>query len=223
MPIIKIVIAIVIIAALAASAAIQVCLKSEDKRAKFDQYVNDPARYIPHHEVDAVMQIATAERIDTPELTEISREAEPAEPPAPTPTVTPFPEPPATPTPLPVLDVDRELLKVVQLEAGYYDGYDSYLAIATVIFNRLEHGAWGDTLHAVLSSPHQFSVYGYRGEWHVDPDCYRACRDATMGKRYFPADVLYFRTVASYRQMQNKSAYTIVLTRWNTVFMKKTR
>ena len=125
-----------------------------------------------------------------------------------------------TPTASPVVTVDKELLRVVQMEAGYCYGYDSYLAIASVIFNRLDSGLYGRTIHAVVSAPNQFSVYHHKGSVTIDPDCYKACLDATMGKRSFPANVYYFRTVAAYRKMTNKRDYTVVLQKWNTVFMK---
>jgi spore germination cell wall hydrolase CwlJ-like protein len=125
-----------------------------------------------------------------------------------------------TPTASPAVTVDKELLRVVQLEAGYRYGYEAYLAIATVIFNRLDSGLYGSTIHAVVSAPNQFSVYHHKGSVRIDPVCYQACLDATLGKRSFPANVYYFRTVAAYRKMSNKRDYTVVLQKWNTVFMK---
>jgi spore germination cell wall hydrolase CwlJ-like protein len=123
------------------------------------------------------------------------------------------------PTASPAVTVDKELLRVVQLEAGYRYGYEAYLAIATVIFNRLDSGLYGSTIHAVVSAPNQFSVYHHRGSVTIDPTCYQACLDATLGKRSFPATIRYFRTVASYRKMTNKRDYSVYLQKWNTVFM----
>lgn len=122
----------------------------------------------------------------------------------------------------PVL-VDAELLRVVQLEAGYKSGYDGSLAIASVIYNRLEAGRWGDTLHSVLSWPHQFSVYGNKEDVNISPECLRACQDATEGIRSVPEDILYFRTESSYRKMKNKSSYEVYMTKWGVVFMRERR
>jgi len=131
----------------------------------------------------------------------------------PTPTIEP------TPTPEP-FECDKELLKVVQLEAGYSGGYDCYLAIASVVFNQLENGYWGDNLHEVLSRPFNFSVYDYNHDWILADKCKQACIDATNGKRYFSDDVYFFRTESSYKAMRNKSDYEVVLVKWGIVFMR---
>lgn len=132
-------------------------------------------------------------------------------------TITPKPETTETTE---ITDCDEELLKVVQLEGGYKCGYDGYLAIASVVFNQLENGYWGDNLHEVLSRPYNFTVYDYDRDWMLTEECRKACIDATNGKRYFDKDVYYFRTESAYAEMRSKSNYDVVLVKWGIVFMR---
>jgi hypothetical protein len=99
--------------------------------------------------------------------------------------------------PEPIETYDSELARIVSLEC---DGsYEGALAVATVIYNRLDDGRWGDTIHAVVSAKNQFSVYGSSKKMPLTDTVKQACIDAYYGKRNLPASVMWFCTPGHYR------------------------
>ena len=95
---------------------------------------------------------------------------------------------------------DPELARIVALES---DGsYEGALGVATVIYNRLASGIWGNTIHKVISAENQFSVYDSQRIPIITDTIMQACVDAANGKGTLPADVLYFCTPAAYQRSE---------------------
>ncbi len=80
------------------------------------------------------------------------------------------------------------LFKTVETEVRGCD-FDAKCNVASVIFNRLETGKWGDTLKKVCYSPSQFAHY--RGMDEIEVDTVLACEyvfyfgDTAQGCLYF--------------------------------------
>lgn len=115
----------------------------------------------------------------------------------PEPTPTEIPVPQSTLKPEVKISVDKDLLRIVSLES---DGsYKGSLAVASVIFNMVEKGTWGHTIHAVVSHDGVFSTYGATKKRKITDTVLEACTDATNGKRNLPKNVLYFCTPHAYK------------------------
>lgn len=95
-------------------------------------------------------------------------------------------------------EVDPELIRIVALEC---DGsYEGALGVATVIFNQLDAGNWGDTIAEVVSYPGNFTVYKSKKKPPITDTILQACTDATAGERAFPPEVMYFCTPGAYKR-----------------------
>lgn len=92
------------------------------------------------------------------------------------------------------------LTKIVALEGHPKYGYDGYLAIATVILNRVESPRFPNTIRGVVSQPHQFSVYTTTRDPVYNADVRNAVKDALAGKRSLDDYVLYFIVDSDYEQ-----------------------
>ena len=68
------------------------------------------------------------------------------------------------------------------------ESYETKLAIASVVMNRVENPWYEGTLEEVLSSQHQFPS----GE-RYDAQSLQAAHAAIAGKRNLPGDVLYYQ------------------------------
>ena len=103
---------------------------------------------------------------------------------------------------LPTMMEDRReydlMLDIVALESWYVYGYDGYLAVASVIMNRVAVDRFPDTVEGVLSDPGQFSTYTSTREPYITTEARRAVLDALHGKRNLPEDILFFCTKEAY-------------------------
>ena len=119
--------------------------------------------------------------------------------------MTPLADPYLAPTTTPTAEtsaelpeVDPELIRIVALEC---DGsYEGALGVATVIFNQMDAGHWGDTIKEVVSYPGNFTVYKSMKTPPITDTILQACTDATAGERAFPPEVMYFCTPGAYKR-----------------------
>lgn len=73
-------------------------------------------------------------------------------------------------------------------------GYKGMYLVVCVIFNRVKHPDYPDTIHGVISQPYQFTSYSDGGmqKWNQPTDeCYQAVLDAYNNNRY--PELIYFR------------------------------
>ena len=82
------------------------------------------------------------------------------------------------------------MARVVMSEAGKEGSYESKVAIATTIVNRVLSDKFPDTITEVIKQPNQY-WYGNNGE--PTEDCYLAVMDAIHTQEY-PEDMYYLRT-----------------------------
>lgn len=105
---------------------------------------------------------------------------------------------------LPTMIEDRSehelMLNIVALESWHVYGYEGYLAVASVIMNRVEVERFPDSVEGVISQPGQFSTYTSTREPYVTTEARRAVLDALNGKRNLPKDILFFCTVEAYNR-----------------------
>lgn len=72
-------------------------------------------------------------------------------------------------------------------------GYKGMYLVACVIFNRVKHPDYPDTIHGVIAQKNQFASYSDGGmeKWNVpSEECYKAVWDAYTDNRY--PDLVYF-------------------------------
>ena len=84
------------------------------------------------------------------------------------------------------------MARVVAAEAGL-DHWDNQVAVAQVIWNRVDSDQFEDTVYDVLTESGQFSTVDY-GECHTETN--DQCRDAIVEayvNRPHPSNVLFFR------------------------------
>ncbi len=91
------------------------------------------------------------------------------------------------------------LMKIVYMEAGPSSSYNGYLAVASVILNRVESGRFSNTITGVISAPNQFTTYLIPRDPVISDTARRAVTDALAGKRIMPKYVLYFMDAESYK------------------------
>jgi len=131
--------------------------------------------------------------------------------PTPTPTRAPTPAPTKAPTAAPAADENREASKVsenelelfsriVALEGDSKYGYEGYLAVATVILNRVESRRFPGSITGVLSQSGQFSTYSTTRKPYYNDSQRRAVQDALAGKRNLPNYILFFATPSAYER-----------------------
>jgi len=90
------------------------------------------------------------------------------------------------------------LTKIVALEGSPKYGYDGYLAVTSVILNRVENPRFANTIFGVVSAPGQFSVYTTSRTPYYNDHVRQAVSDALAGIRNLPSYVMYFITCAAY-------------------------
>lgn len=103
---------------------------------------------------------------------------------------------------------------VMTLECGN-ESYEGQLAVANVILNRLQSGAWGSTISSVVYAANQFSVVSdsrLQGliQNGAQASCIQAARDACAGNNNI-GDLMSFRparyedtsTLGTYKQIGN--------------------
>lgn len=118
------------------------------------------------------------------------------------------------------------LTRIVALEGHPKYGYDGYLAIASVILNRVESPRFPNTIWGVVSQPHQFSVYTTTRNPVYNADVRNAVTDALAGKRNMEPFVLYFIIDSDYEKNAiNGGAFgslNIYMIAYNTAWCYKT-
>lgn len=92
------------------------------------------------------------------------------------------------------------MLDIVALESWHVYGYEGYLAVATVIMNRVKAERFPDTIEGVLSQPGQFCTYTTTRTPYVTTEARRAVVDALNGRRNLPEDILFFCTREAYNR-----------------------
>lgn len=85
-------------------------------------------------------------------------------------------------------DTETTMLAQTLYALARDEGYDTQLAIGSLIMNRMVNDSFPDTLEGVLSQQHQFP----RG-MEFDEEALRAARDCMSGVRTLPGYVLYFK------------------------------
>lgn len=92
-----------------------------------------------------------------------------------------------------ISSVEREMLaRLVYLEANT-ESLECQAAIVSVIINRWQNGAWGDTITSVIYSPYQFSPAGLIYKTTPTETNYTAVDQVIKNGSIFPQWVLYFR------------------------------
>ena len=118
-------------------------------------------------------------------------------------------------SPISLSDADINLMAAVMtLECGS-ESYEGQLAVANVILNRLQSGAWGNTISGVVYAANQFSVVSdsrLQGliQNGAQASCIQAARDACAGNNNI-GDLMSFRparnvdtsTLGTYKQIGN--------------------
>lgn len=102
-----------------------------------------------------------------------------------------------------VTDDELEMLVILcYLEAGG-ESDACVRAIAEVIFNRLDNGAWGDTVYDVIHAPGEFEPAGSLWEFHSEGNAVveerldeirQIVRGVWMHGVSIPSNVMFFRT-----------------------------
>lgn len=118
-------------------------------------------------------------------------------------------------TPVSLSDADINLMAAVMtLECGN-ESYEGQLAVANVILNRLQSGAWGSTISSVVYAANQFSVVSdsrLQGliQNGAQASCIQAARDACAGNNnigdlmsFRPARYVDISTLGTYKQIGN--------------------
>ena len=118
-------------------------------------------------------------------------------------------------TPVSLSDADINLMAAVMtLECGS-ESYEGQLAVANVILNRLQSGAWGNTISSVVYAANQFSVVSdsrLQGliQNGAQASCIQAARDACAGNNNIgdlmsvrPARNVDTSTLGTYKQIGN--------------------
>ncbi len=118
-------------------------------------------------------------------------------------------------TPVSLSDADINLMAAVMtLECGN-ESYEGQLAVANVILNRLQSGAWGSTISDVVYAANQFSVVSdsrLQGliQNGAQASCIQAARDACAGNNnignlmsFRPARYVDTSTLGTYKQIGN--------------------
>ena len=98
---------------------------------------------------------------------------------------------------------------VMTLECGN-ESYEGQLAVANVILNRLQSGAWGSTISSVVYATNQFSVVSDSRLQGLIQNGAQATRDACAGNNNI-GDLMSFRparyvdtsTLGTYKQIGN--------------------
>lgn len=118
-------------------------------------------------------------------------------------------------TPIALSDADINLMAAVMtLECGS-ESYEGQLAVANVILNRLQSGAWGSTISDVVYAANQFSVVSdsrLQGliQNGAQASCIQAAREACAGTNnigslmsFRPARYVNTSTLGTYKQIGN--------------------
>lgn len=88
---------------------------------------------------------------------------------------------------------DREMLaRLVYLEAGGIS-LEAQKAVASVVFNRLNNGYWGDTLKSVVYAKHQFTPASQIPYTTPSEKSYEAVDYVLKYGATLPSYILYFR------------------------------
>ena len=97
-----------------------------------------------------------------------------------------------------VCDSDKELIiKLVYLEARG-EPYEGKKAVASIVFNRLESGHWGNTIYDVIYAKGQFTPAKQISSLNITDnktwnECIKAVEDVIDNGNIFPKYILYFR------------------------------
>lgn len=88
--------------------------------------------------------------------------------------------------------------RIVAMEGDSRYGYEGYLAVATVIMNRVNSSRYPNTITKVVSQSGQFSVYTSTRKPSINENARKAVKDALAGKRNLPGYVLFFAMPSAY-------------------------
>ena len=102
-----------------------------------------------------------------------------------------------------VTSAEREMLaRIVYLEANI-ESIECQMAVASVVFNRLNNGYWGDTLKDVIYSPYQFSPSNLIWKTTPTETNYEAVDYVLKNGTTLPEYVLYFRANYGFSETVN--------------------
>ncbi len=90
--------------------------------------------------------------------------------------------------------------RIVAMESASQYGYEGYLAVATVIMNRVASSRYPNSITGVVSQPGQFSVYTSTRKPYYNDNVRKAVRDSLNGKRNLPSYVLFFAMPHAYER-----------------------
>lgn len=104
-------------------------------------------------------------------------------------------------TPITLSDEDLKLMAMVVTRESRGEPYEGQLAVANVILNRLESGAYGDTIYDVVYAKNQFAVVNLSNFESTVPtsSCMEACIQACNGTN----------NIGSYRSFRTTSGATL--------------
>lgn len=93
-----------------------------------------------------------------------------------------------------ISSVEREMLaRLVYLEANT-ESLECQMAVASVVINRWQNGAWGNTIASVIYSPYQFSPSGLIYKTTPTETNYAAVDQILRRGSILPQQVMYFRS-----------------------------
>lgn len=108
--------------------------------------------------------------------------------------------------------------KIVALESSSRYGYEGYLAVASVIMNRVDSSRFPNSITRVVSQPGQFSVYTSTRKPYYNDNVRRAVKDALEGKRNLPQYVLFFAMPYAYERNVNRGGVFAKLDVYKTAY-----
>lgn len=105
-----------------------------------------------------------------------------------------------------VSSVEREMLaRLVYLEANT-ESLECQMGVASVIINRWQNGAWGNTIASVIYSPYQFSPSGLIYKTTPTETNYAAVDQVLKNGSILPKWVMYFRSQYGFSKIWNEYA-----------------
>ena len=101
-------------------------------------------------------------------------------------------------------DKDTVLMARAIYALCHDESYDTKLAVATVMMNRVENPWFGDSLKAVLNEQHQFPI-GRR----YDAESLNAAHAALAGRRTLSAAALYYQSSEATQRRKDAPLQTV--------------
>ena len=105
-----------------------------------------------------------------------------------------------------ISSVEREMLaRLVYLEANT-ESLECQMAVASVVINRWQNGAWGNTIASVIYSPYQFSPSSLIYKTTPTETNYAAVDQVLKNGSILPKRVMYFRSQYGFSKTWNEYA-----------------